>query len=110
MEYAAFGKKIRCEATTEYHQETVAKIALDDTRKVKYWLLVFPKGTYFDNVALSGDPFRININIHGIVRTFDGSKKAELCTVTANWRIVDKFGGQLLEPEKEKEINYNDIF
>jgi hypothetical protein len=109
-EYAAFGKKIKCEATTEYHQETVAKIAIDDNRRVKYWLLVFPKGTYFDNVALSGDPFRININIHGIVWTFDASKRAEFCTITTHWGIADKFGGWLLETEKEKEINYNDTF
>jgi hypothetical protein len=34
-------------------------------------------GNYFDNVTLSGDPFKINKNIHGILQTFDGSKKAE---------------------------------
>jgi hypothetical protein len=107
---AAFGKKIKCAATTEYHQETVTQIALDDDRKVKYWLLVFPEGTYFDNVALSADPFRININVHGIVQTHDGSKRNEFRTVTANWRIVDKFGGRLLEPETEKELDYNDVF
>jgi hypothetical protein len=109
-EHAAFGKKIQCAATTEYHQETVTQIALADDRKVKYWLLVFPEGTYFDNVALSADPFRINMNVHGIVQTHDGSKRNEFRTVTANWRIVDKFGGRLLEPETEKELDYNDVF
>jgi hypothetical protein len=73
-------------------------------------LLIFPEGTYFDDVALSGDPFRINMNILGIVQTFDGSKKAEFRMVTANWRIADKCGSQLLEPEKKKGIKYNDIF
>jgi hypothetical protein len=109
-EHAAFGKKIQCAATTEYHQETVMQISLDDDGKVKYWLLVFPEGTYFDNLTLSTDPLRININAHGIVQTHDGSKKNEFRTVTANWRIVDKFGGRLLEPETEKELNYNDVF
>jgi hypothetical protein len=35
-EHAAFGKKIKVEATTEHYRETVAKIHLDDKGKVKY--------------------------------------------------------------------------
>jgi hypothetical protein len=104
----AFGKKINCEATTEYHLETVAQISVDDDRKIKHWFLVFPQGTHFDNVALSGDPFTIKKTVHGVLQTFDGSNTAYR-TVTANWRIADKFGGRLLEPEKEEVINH-DIF
>jgi hypothetical protein len=109
-EHAAFGKKIQCAATTKYHRETVGKILLDEDRRLTHWLLVFPVETYLDNVILSGDPFRItNKKIHGILQKVDGSK-AEYRTITANWRIADKFGGRLLEPEKEQETELNDIF
>jgi hypothetical protein len=92
MEHTAFGNKIQCTATMEYHKETVGKIDLDEDWKLKHWLLVFLEGAYLDNVILSGDPFRIKEKIHGIVQMLDGCN-VEYCMITANWHIVDMFGG-----------------
>jgi hypothetical protein len=100
------GAKIKCEATTEFHKQTVGEIAADDERQFTHWLVVFPIGTILENSVLSKDPFQIDMKIHGITEIY---KAAEFRTVTANWRIVDKLGGRRLEPQKG-ESDLKDIF
>jgi hypothetical protein len=54
-DHEAFAKKIDCTATTEHHKETAAQIYVNEDRQFAHWLLVFPQGTCFDNMILSGD-------------------------------------------------------
>jgi hypothetical protein len=105
-EFESFSKKIQCDATAEYHEETVGKIDRDEDRQFAYWLLVFPEGTFLDNVILSGDQINVKKKVIGVVNVIDG---IEYRCITSNWRVSDKFGGRLIQG-KNKASCLKDIF
>ena len=84
-----------CPTTKNVHSSAAAKIANDEERKWKYWLLIFGAPTLFDNSIFSHHPLNVRKEKRGVekkVKSKRGNERVHYC-VFASWVIADKDGG-----------------
>jgi hypothetical protein len=79
-----------CNETKETHLSTVSKIATNEDRQVKFWLLIFNEDVTLDNVIFSGDPIHVDKKSIGLKEVVDG---IDCVTSFVYWIIAKKHGG-----------------